>query len=66
MQVGKAHPYIFISLPTALPSLSPGVIAGIAVGTIVGLVLIVALVFIVYFCRVLVAGMFYSGFCKLM
>ena len=62
MQVGKAHPYIFISLPTALPTallrLSPGAIGGIAVGTIVGLVLIVALFFTVCFCRVLVAGMF--------
>ena len=46
---------IYLSLYTALP---PGVIAGIVVGTIVGLVLIVGFLLLVFFCGILVAGMY--------
>ena len=42
---------------TTQPGLSPGVIAGIAVGTTVGLVLIVGFLLLVFFCGILVAGM---------
>ena len=41
----------------ALPGLSPGVIAGIVVGTTVGLVLIVGFLLLVFFCGIIVAGM---------
>ena len=48
---------IYLSLYTALPGLSPGVIAGIVVGTTVGLVLIVGFLLLVFFCGIIVAGM---------
>ena len=51
------HWYLSLSLPTALPGLYPGVIAGVVVGTIVGLVLIVGFFLLVFFCGILVAGM---------